>query len=42
MGQNNRNIDLFCMISTTLTKTGDRGAGCFILQQNVTSKVLEN
>ena len=31
MGQNNGKSDLLCMISTTLTKTRDGGAGCFIL-----------
>ena len=31
IGQNNGKSDLFCMISTTLTKAGDGGAGCFIL-----------
>ena len=31
MEQNTRKSDFFCMISTTLTKTRDAGAGCFIL-----------
>ena len=42
MGQNNKKSDLFYMISTTLKKTEDRGTGCFILQQNVANKFLEN
>ena len=42
IGQHYGKSDLFCMISLTLTKSGDRGAGWFILKQNFTSKFLEN
>ena len=31
IGQNNGKSNLFCMISLTLTKSGERGEGCFIL-----------
>ena len=30
MGQNTGKFGIFCIISTTLTTTGGRGAGCFI------------
>ena len=41
MGQTLENL-IFCMISTNLKKTGDGGAGCFILLQNFRSKFLKN
>ena len=42
MGQKTKKSHIFSMISTTLTKTGGGGAGCFILWQNFASKFLEN
>ena len=35
MGQNTRKSDFFCMILTTLTKTGGGGTGCFIYSKTL-------
>ena len=42
MAQKTGKSYIFYMISTTLTKTGGGGEGCFILWQNFASKFLEN
>ena len=42
MVQNTGKYDFLFFFSTTLTKAGVRGVGCFILQENFASKFLEN